>query len=165
MKNCRVLITKQCNFDCSYCLMKDEATAATFIPIKFDEFVKIIQNYESFGITGGEPTICRYFLTKMLTTIRGCSDKPMFLYTNGTLVETIPEYALKCLSGINIGVHQGIDWEKVARLQAIVPVRLHIHKDSVTDEIRQKCLEIGATIKEFEYGQCDTVEEDRWFVD
>lgn len=166
MKQCRIVITTECNLTCTYCLMKDQEVVDTFTPKTVDDIVGM-PTYSTYLITGGEPTTDMTTLLRLIKSIHeNHPDSRIYLYSNGTLLSNKRALALKHagLHGINIGLHNDIDYAQLWQLNSIIPLRLHRYINIVTPLLRKFCAEYSIPLKEWEMGQCDTEDEDRFIL-
>jgi hypothetical protein len=139
-KQCRIAVTRRCNFRCSYCCMNLPSIKESFTEIDGLRDLPDLSQYESFCVTGGEP-LCNPDVWIVLYILKQF-NKPVYLYTNGTLLTTEIVADLKDagVTAINVGYHnnplQRVFFQygpnSLANWAKILPVRLFV-QDSVVD--------------------------------
>ena len=164
---CRIALTTDCNLQCDYCCMKWPEMLRTFKKINRCDLNNLdFQKYRSFVITGGEPTLDLFRLYSTLFTLRNKTDVPIYLHTNGILLDrTITgDFAFfNLVDGINISLHEDVNWNlsKIKMMNLDVPIRLHVYDKLVNQELLDFVKATGIILKQWELDECDTVPEDR----
>lgn len=161
MNTAKIVISWQCNLDCSYCCNKQQAIRDSFKPITLEEIKQ--SNYDDYEITGGEPLTNgnSLALRRVLQAIpRG---KNIYLYTNGLNLNrpTACSLAYLRVTGVNVGYHQvDLDWDILRVIdETILPIRLWVKKGEVMDRMK------GFDIHEWKLGDCDAVTTDRFVLE
>lgn len=127
MSDAKIVITWNCNLDCSYCCNKYPDIKNSFKPITHRQIAE--SNYDSYQITGGEPIMpaTHGLLERAMFSIP--HGKPVYIYTNGLHLNPVivPQFKLWNVKGINIGCHgQRIFREELRKINEQIPVRLWI---------------------------------------
>ena len=171
-KECRILITTECNLSCSYCCNLIPAEQAK---IKMSTLPQILEmGYEVIKITGGEPFLAVRRLRKIAFEFHKLNPRPLiYVYTNmslGSIYKAAYAIAISGLiDGINISIHNvdniSIVKKAIKYMHGLVSIRLHI-QDIRYDEIR-KYLELEllekVNVKTWTLNKCD-VDEDRYII-
>lgn len=161
MNTAKIVISWDCNLDCSYCCNKDGVLRDTFKSIMLEEIEQ--SGYEDYEITGGEPLTVsnNYKLRRVLLAIP--DDKNVYLYTNGLNLSYAVALFLKKhgVTAINVGYHQiPLDWDTLQIIhRTILPIRLWVKHDEVTDDMA------GFDVKTWHLGDCDAITTDRFVLE
>jgi len=108
---CRLSITLNCNYHCTYCLMEKESILNEFKILRNTNISSLESKmYDIFLITGGEPLTNPKLLNKVVKTLMTFKRIPkLYLYTNGSLLENLIRrnylHMFDYFSGITIGLH------------------------------------------------------------
>ena len=100
----RLIMFLECNFKCRYCCNDKTQFNQLFEEKNLSEVDW--NNYQTVCITGGEPFARKDVLYAVMDVVP--STKPIFLYTNGFLINDQDIIFLRQyenLKGINVGVH------------------------------------------------------------
>lgn len=189
-KECRVLITTECNNDCSYCCNKLPEIKQTFKMDTMDNFIEnTCKNYEVIKISGGEPMLCFTKLTKLVTGIKCRNENAeIYLYTNGHFLPMEKEDIIRLcedLDGINVGHHgdglylltrsiyKAIRWkvlsDNVYRKSLNPSIRLHVNEElwnNLGETKHTLNMMLGSAkinLKLWKMNECET-EEDRFII-
>ena len=103
----RVIITLDCNLECSYCCNNLPKVKEKFTSIDFRQLKYIIRGYKYVCITGGEPLL-KMPLLKRVVGLCDTHYQDLYLYTNGILLAESwgrAEYCQRVFDGINVGLH------------------------------------------------------------
>lgn len=159
----RIIITDECNLDCSYCVMKQEEVYNSFEKIDFKDFLKIARRFDEFILTGGEPCMDPAALIQTFTELKKVnSNANYYLYTNGQLLS--PDFLplLKQMNGVNISIHtpdcihdNGFQWQ-VYTISRVTSVRLHIWENWASQEVRNFAMQRGIYLREWKNGDCES---------
>ena len=99
----RILVSWECNLNCSYCCNNQPQFRKDIIPTAFEDIDWA--GYENFCITGGEPLLRLDLVAKVLAKIP--AGKTVILYTNGFLMtsEIAQELEACGVRYVNVGMH------------------------------------------------------------
>ena len=164
MRQVRVMITERCNLACPYCCNDIPEVANSFEPVSFQEAVDRASEFPVVCVTGGEPLVELSMLLLFLLAIGPPrSDRSVFLYTNGVLLDEKRAKTLEgVVDGLNVGVHTG-DAAEVRRLgeivHPIVPVRIFIEDVKVTREIETLVDKFGMSLRVWTDGECSNEDD------
>jgi pyruvate formate-lyase activating enzyme-like uncharacterized protein len=111
MKTLKLLITEQCNLNCSYCCNKIKEVRKEFTFIKKQNFERFylnmnwINQFKNIDITGGEPLLNIEYIKMICSKLAKTHN--IYLYTNGLFlnIELINYLFLIGIKGIRIGIH------------------------------------------------------------
>ena len=162
---CRIAVTLDCNLNCSYCCMTKIPDIYNSFTVKYmDDILKT--KYDSFVITGGEPTLDLELLFMVINDIHRSQPKAkIYLHTNGVLLtEQFVVDNSHILDGINISIHGEPDYDKYLKINNILPVRLHVWQELVTCKLSEFCEDHNIELKEWTMDDCETIPEDRYIL-
>lgn len=169
---CRIAITTKCNLSCEYCCMRTiPEIRNSFKLANIGDILSEPVEFESFIITGGEPFMD---VEKTLSAIRSVQKicKPIYLHTNGVLIDITNERHCAILSrvdGLNISIHENNrdlnKYKVIASLLPNVSIKLHVWEKLVDDKLRE-FLEENPSIKTkiWKLDECSTVPEKRYIL-
>ncbi len=102
-KTLRLMVTLDCNFNCSYCCNKLPEVNSRFIHKSLD--LIDFKQYDSICITGGEPFLCECLVKELIQKLS--PSHKIYMYSNGNLISrNDAEMLFKLgLNGLNIGIH------------------------------------------------------------
>jgi organic radical activating enzyme len=104
-KSLRLLITEECNLNCSYCCNKLPKCREKFDYKRLKEIN--FSQYDAVCITGGEPMLNPAMLGYIKEMCNIDLKIPIYLYTNGLLLSK--QFPFKDFTGITIGIHK--EWQ------------------------------------------------------
>ncbi len=167
--SCRIIVSKTCNYDCSYCCNKIPEVIEKFTPVSLGEMIDKLADYRDVCITGGEPCLgYNYLKTLLLATAADFLGKKVYLYTNGSY--RIGTRLTKFLDGINVGYHSsqirlGSFVENVRYLVNghNIPVRIQV-RDTDPDLAQLKTALSFATFRLWTLNECDKTEIEDWYI-
>jgi organic radical activating enzyme len=138
--------------------------------VKPETLSNILKNkYKSFCITGGEP-LCdsdTFHLMKLVAlSVKGFNPiTPIYLYTNGVnLNEKNISEIIDLFDGINIGLHNEIDYAKIKWISRCIPTRLHRWEKKIDKKLLDFCKDNGIMLKIWKKDVCHTEKEDRFIL-
>ena len=115
MTQARIMLTRDCNFKCPYCLNNrlEELGITGIKKVGFDEAVLTLMSFDNINITGGEPLLKFHVLRSLCRNLIG---KSIRVYTNGSLLNE-KRFTMLIDAGVNrfdIGLHfiGGSDYDK-----------------------------------------------------
>lgn len=167
MKQARIMITKTCSMGCPYCLMNNRGVMDTIEENTLEEILKT--DYHTFLITGGEPLENNYTEEQTEKAVIKIKEKQpsakIYLYTNGVGIYSGNIHKLpKLFDGINISLHQEINYGKLLWIKRYIPIRLHRQEGRVSQELISFCLKEKIPLKIFEIDKCSVENEDRFLL-
>ena len=166
MNQCRVVITRKCNLKCSYCCMKYPEILETFTRVQSMQDIFEHKSYDTFAVSGGEPTLSPKKLQNVVNDIKMNTSASVYLWTNGILL--LPEFLIVnrgIIDGVNISIHEGgWDYRKWYQLHKIMPIRLHIWEGLSNDKLRRFCRTNNIRLNEWVMDECEK-EEDRFILE
>jgi len=169
-KQARIMITDKCNYACYYCINKNKEVRNTFKSCNISDILK--NEYSSYCITGGEPLLTYNKLTNLIKYLHYHSPTTsIYLYTNAELLdeEKAKDLARLGVKSINIGAHNLVlsyfTITKWMDINDIIPIRIHRWNELKDDYLEHECYEANVPIKYWEMNKCDTVDEDRFFLE
>lgn len=118
----RLLLTLDCNLNCSYCCNKLEPVYSRFVRKSSDEID--FYRYRNVCLTGGEPFLYKDLLYETISKIP--PHMGIYIYTNGLLITDDDVFDLLLvvnLKGLNIGLHTIEQLESINRKVEMLPVR------------------------------------------
>jgi MoaA/NifB/PqqE/SkfB family radical SAM enzyme len=171
MKTCRVILTTECQFSCSYCCNRLPEVQNKFKMTTVDQLVNM--EYDVFNITGGEIGLCTDKVVRIVHQLKDNRPKSkIYLYTNG-LISAYSVLGLgDLINGINIGIHDESDWllvmEDVAKyINNGIKVRVHV-EDKKWKKVDKYCRKVlkdnNVEVKLWKRDECDNPNEDWWIV-
>ena len=172
MKVARVILTTDCNFNCSYCCNKLPEVQTKFKMTTIRDLVKM--PYDVFNLTGGEIGLTTLKLVSAIYGIKLVNPKAeIYLYTNGKLRPwDFGQPSRDAISGINVGFHPETDIDKIrVRLSDYIyyglKPRVHIEDtrwESIDKEFKIFLERNNIPVKLWTRGQCMNDNEDWWIV-
>lgn len=163
---CRIAITTKCNLNCSYCCMKYDHIKKSFNNIKGLHEILDISRFESFGVTGGEPLMLFGKLVETLGHLRELG-KPIYLYTNGLLLDFSKLFQLKGLiDGINIGLHK-VDYQQLTQyviFNSVIPMRIMVWEGNVDQKLLNFFKRHKLQYRAWVMDECDIPNEERYLL-
>lgn len=177
MKQCRVILTTECNLKCPYCCNKIKEVQDSFKMITIDQLLE--KEYDCYNITGGEVGLAISKLINICTSIKNYHPlAKTFVYTNGYL-DKVAEFwemdeLFSLVDGFNVGYHEGQYMWDATRLAIMLnkrkPTRLHIN-DKVfanlkpnEDRCVHEAIKEGVTLVLWKMNECNNQTEDRWII-
>ena len=157
--NCKIVITWDCNLNCSYCCNKYPEIYNSFVPIILSELSK---KYRDYHITGGEPLLEKNRIIDILDYLP--KEKNIYLYTNGTNLDVnfVKECNSKGLNGINIGYHgQKLDWSEIIQISKITSLIIWVEKDSINCK---KIQNYKLNIRKWTMNDCFDIKTDNFYL-
>jgi len=164
MKQCKVILTTECNLKCSYCCNKLPEIQQRVKIKTFDELVKT--KYDVYNLTGGEIGLSERKTRSFVTQLKKFNPEcKIYLYTNGTHSGIITD-----VDGINVGYHEE---NKNTVIQKCIlykemghKVRLHIEDKVFNDmDIYTKgALKYNFDLKLWTRNECNINDNDDWFI-
>jgi molybdenum cofactor biosynthesis enzyme MoaA len=163
----RILITSECNLNCSYCCNKIPEVQNKIKFVTYDEICNF--KYKNYCITGGEPILAFDKLCKIVTQLKTVNKGNVYLYTNGLLLNSgILAFLSNFIDGINVGVHEhkvtnqyflDIYKEILRKCDSFnVPVRFYV-EDKYKDS-----LDLNAEIHTWKRNECFNNTKEDWFI-
>lgn len=106
MKTARVLVTKRCNRDCSYCCNKQEGILDNMIQVPFWFPVDYFANFEAVCITGGEPMLLPEMVCTFADMVKNHAvyERPVYMYSAQYTKKM--EDVLKHIDGVHFTIHE-----------------------------------------------------------
>jgi hypothetical protein len=161
------MITKECSLGCPYCLMNNRVVMDTIKEATLDEILS--QEYHTFLITGGEPLEDNYTEEQTERAVDLIKQKhpnaKVYLYTNGVGIYNGNIHKLpKLFDGINISLHQEINYPKLLWIKRYIPIRLHRQEGRVSKELISFCLKEKIPLKIWVKDKCEVENEDRFIL-
>ena len=103
-KSIRILVSRECNYMCSYCCNEIPAISEAFVELAASDIANAIDAYDILVVTGGEPLIEENLeSTKGLVDLAKYLDKTVIVYTN---LSTLPDEELvRQVNGWTVGYH------------------------------------------------------------
>lgn len=158
LKECRVILTWDCNLECEYCCNKYPEIKSSFKPLTDPG---ILEQYDIVKISGGEPTLYDNDLYALMGWVR--SDTKMYLYTNGNTIHPLIKFYEMGGWGVNYSPHSGINFELVREVCGHgFPLRVRLQKGEYSGKDFSLLRNHGCKVDLWAIGECDTVTEDRW---
>lgn len=127
MNDLKIVVGWQCNLNCDYCCNKQPEMLESFEPITVSEIAA--SSHDSYQVTGGEPLTKQNHKALFVTLHHIPKGKPIYLYTNGLLLDM---HVAKCLklfgvTAINLGVHdQPLGWGELLEVNKHIPIRVWV---------------------------------------
>ena len=122
-------------------------------------------------MTGGEPTLDFDKLIQVSNIIRENTDTPIYLYTNGMLLDYSKTMNLvNLIDGVNIGLHiysynEYTQLIKAIEINTMIPCRIHCWENKVDEHLIRTCRYYEMPLKAWKMDQCDTVYEDSFILE
>lgn len=146
MKHMRLLVSLDCNFKCAYCCNQLPSIRAKIEPIDIEDLLCKLPKYASLNLTGGEPLLpTNLSKTLMLARVANIIQKPVYLYTNFSLIDPSNEdqrALFDLVQGVNIGIHPSnnairpcteiIDEALQYFKSDITKIRLHVQRNDAS---------------------------------
>ena len=157
-KSLRLLITEECNFNCSYCCNKMPEVRRCFRYKKLNDIN--FREYDSICITGGEPF---KYLGRMSYVFWKAADfiQYQYLYTNGSLINRSNFKILRWFDGVSVGVHDELPVDQIQFLTALKNVRFLIDREKVG---RYRDIIPQDRIKLYTLNDCNLTDREDWVV-
>ena len=124
-KSLRLLITEECNFNCSYCCNKIPDVRRCFRYKKLEDIH--FWKYDSICIAGGEPFTVLPRMAYVSWKVKQF-EKRLFLYTNGSLIKDKMSKILNWFDGVSVGVHDELPVDQIQFLTTLKNVRFLIDR-------------------------------------
>ena len=157
-KSLRILITEECNFNCAYCCNKMPKVRRCFRYKKLNDIN--FRKYDSICITGGEPF---KYIGRMSYVAWKAADfvQNQYLYTNGSLINSLNFKMLRWFDGVSVGVHDELPVEQIKFLTTINNVRFLIDREKVE---RYRDIIHLDRIKLYTLNECYETDREDWVV-
>jgi molybdenum cofactor biosynthesis enzyme MoaA len=166
MSQCRIVITRKCNLKCKYCCMEYPEIIDSFKQVSSLQEIFDHSNYDTFAVTGGEPTLNIKRLQNVVCDIKFNTNAKVYLWTNGILLT--PEFLFfnrNIIDGVNISVHaDNWDYRRWHNFHRIIPIRLHVWEELSNDKLRHFCKTHSIRLNEWVIDECDK-DEDRFILE
>jgi Molybdenum cofactor biosynthesis enzyme len=158
-KSLRLIITEECNFNCSYCCNRLPDVRSKFVTMDFSEIE--FDKYDSICITGGEPLMIEAGLGIVLGAIKRQFHGHLYLYTNGDLVTPRSAFLLRYFDGISVGVHDESRRTQIDYLLTFPHTRFLIEDTKVS---RWEGIIPPDRIKPWRRNECDITDREDWVM-
>jgi organic radical activating enzyme len=171
-KECRILITTECNLSCEYCCNKIESEQEK---IKMSTLPQILEkNYDVIKITGGEPLLSLGKLWRTIHDIKKLKKIPeIYIYTNmsNERIYSNAEYIIKnkLADGFSISSHDSSNTlfikTIINKFKSMTKLRISFQdvlKDKVNNHSIKKYLK-DIPVTYWTLNDCDK-KEDRYII-
>ena len=162
MRECRIIMTTQCNLLCEYCCNNIPEVQESF---KMTTLHTLLNSgpYDTYKITGGEPLLDVDKLTWICKSIRYTYPKSMvYLYTNGTLLWQ-SNFNFNLVHGVNVGYH-GDDSVIHSTIDLSRDLPMTIHVQDIHSKYVRNIAGDKVPIREWRLNDCDRGNEDRFIL-
>ena len=176
----KIVLSWNCNMNCSYCYNKQQKLRDTFSPITQNMLRHL--PYKDFELTGGEVTLPQTFST-LCELLQNWlpKERNYYVYSNGLWLKEWHGKVLKRLGvkGINVGVHVGevcnfdysplftpsivhdYDWDSLLKVHSLIPIRLWVQDKEYKPEMEDLGFE---KVIQWKLGDCNNINTDRFYL-